>query len=112
MCTGCYRDSEQPIASSRVLLDDILSEDYDMAHYFLRLRDGDTLLPDDGEAQEFATLNAVRGEAIESARQLLSAAVLNGTAASLNLQVEVADERGEIVLTVPVGRAVGTEAQS
>jgi hypothetical protein len=82
-----------------------------MAHFFLRVRDGDALVPDDGEGQEFATPDAVRAEAIESARHLLSAAVLNGTAATLNLQIEVADERGKTVLIVPVGRAVGTETQ-
>ena len=82
-----------------------------MAHYFLRVRNGDVLVPDDGEGQEFATPDAVRAEAIESARHLLSAAVLNGTAATLNLQIEVADERDKTVLIVPVGRAVGTETQ-
>jgi Domain of unknown function (DUF6894) len=65
-----------------------------MALYFLRLRDGDTLLPDDGEGEEFASLDEVRSDAIESARQILSAAVLNGTAASLNQQIEVVDVRG------------------
>ena len=82
-----------------------------MALYFLRLRDGDTLLPDDGEGDEFASLDEVRSDAIESARQILSAAVLNGTAASLNQQIEVVDERGKTILTMPIGRAVGTETQ-
>ena len=82
-----------------------------MALYFLRLRDGDTLLPDDGEGEEFASLDDVRSAAVESARQLLSAAVLNGTAASLNQHIEVADEGGRMILAVPVGRAVGTETQ-
>ena len=82
-----------------------------MAIYFLRLRDGDTLLPDDGEGEEFASLDEVRSDAIESARQILSSAVLNGTAANLNQQIEVVDHRGKTILTVPVGRAVGTETQ-
>jgi Domain of unknown function (DUF6894) len=82
-----------------------------MAHYFLYVREDGELLPDDEEGQEFATLYAVRDEAITSARQLLSAAVLDGTAASLNLQIEVVDERGKTVLTVPVGRTVGTDTQ-
>jgi hypothetical protein len=82
-----------------------------MPRFFLHLRDGDTLLPDDGEGQEFATLSAVRDEAIDSARQLLSAAVLNGTAASLDQQIEVADACGKTILTVPVGHTVGTETQ-
>jgi hypothetical protein len=83
-----------------------------MALYFLRVRDGDALLPDDGEAQEFSSLDDVRGQVTESARQILSAAALMGTAASLNLQIEVMDEWGKTVMTMPVGRAVGTESQS
>ena len=82
-----------------------------MALYILRLRDGETLLPDDGEGEEYASLDEVRSDAIESARQLLSVAVLNGTAASLKQQIEVVDERGKTILTVPVGRVVGTETQ-
>ena len=83
-----------------------------MARYSLRLRDNDILLPDDEEGQEFASLEAVRHEAIRSARQLLSYAALSGEAAGLNQQIEVLDEAGETVLTVPVGRVTGTEAQS
>jgi hypothetical protein len=83
-----------------------------MARYFLRLRDGDELLPDDGEDQEFATLEEVRCEAIAGARDVLSAAVLSGKAGSLNLQIEVQDEAGKTVIVVPVGRVVGTESQT
>jgi hypothetical protein len=60
-----------------------------MPRYFFHLRDGATLLPDDGEGQEFASLKAARREAIESARQILSEAALSGLAGSLNHQVEV-----------------------
>jgi hypothetical protein len=82
-----------------------------MALYFLRLRDGDELLPDDGEGQEFATLEEVRCEAIAGARDVLSAAVMSGKAGSLNMQIEVQDEAGGTVIIVPVGRVVGTESQ-
>ena len=51
-----------------------------MARYFFRLRDGDTILPDDDEAEELPNLEAVRLQAIESARQLLSEAALSGKA--------------------------------
>jgi hypothetical protein len=104
-------DTEQPIANVCVLLENAKLEYAPMPHFFLHLRDGDRLLPDDGEGQEFATLDAVRDEAIESARQILSAAVLNGTAATLNQHIEVVDKHGKTILTVPVGRAVGTETQ-
>ena len=83
-----------------------------MVRYSLRIRDNDTLLPDDEEGQEFASLEAVRREAIESARQILSQAALRGEASSLNQTIEVLDEAGETILTVPVGRVIGTDAQS
>ena len=82
-----------------------------MARYFLYVREDGELLPDHEEGQEFATLDAVRDEAVSSARELFSAAVLNGTGANLNLQIEVVDERGKTILTVPVGRTVGTDTQ-
>jgi hypothetical protein len=83
-----------------------------MARYFFHLRDGDRLLPDDEDGEEFPNLDAVRHYVIESARQLLSQAVLSGTASSLHQQIEVVDEAGRTVLTMPVGRATGTEAQT
>ena len=48
----------------------------------------------------------------DSARQLLSQAALKGEAASLHQQIEVADERGHTILTVPVGHVTGTDAQT
>jgi hypothetical protein len=83
-----------------------------MTRYFLRLRDGDTLFPDDGESQDFATIEEIRREANESARQILSEAARNGKAGSLRQQIEVSDEAGKTILIVPVGHVVGTECQS
>ena len=83
-----------------------------MAQYFVRVRDGDTLVPDDGEGEEFASLKAVRHYAVKCAREILSDAALDGKAASLHLVVEVLDEAGKTVLRVSVGRAIGTKAQS
>jgi uncharacterized protein DUF6894 len=80
--------------------------------FFLRVRDGDTLLRDDEELQAFDTIGGARSEAIESAREILSQAVLIGKAASLRLQVEVVDEGGATVLIMPVGYAAGTESQT
>ena len=82
-----------------------------MARYFFHLRDGDTLLPDD-EGLELLDLEAARGYAIESARQLLSQAALRGTAASLHQLIQVLDEGGQTVLAIPVGHATGTESQT
>jgi uncharacterized protein DUF6894 len=83
-----------------------------MPRYFLRLRDGDTLLADDGESQEFANMEAVRLEAVDSVRQILSEAARSGKAGSLRQQVEVSDETGRTILTMPVGHATGTETQT
>jgi hypothetical protein len=82
-----------------------------MARYFFHLRDGDTLLVDD-EGEELRGQRAVRSYAIDSARQLLSEAALSGTAATLHQQIEVVDERGRTILTIPVGHATGTETQT
>jgi hypothetical protein len=83
-----------------------------MARYFFHVRDGDTLLEDDEEGEELEHLNAVRRLAIESARQILSEAVLSGKAGSLRQQIEVVDASGITVLTMPVGHAVDTETQT
>lgn len=83
-----------------------------MARYFFHLRDGDSLLKDDEEGQEFPNLEAVRLEAIEAARDILSEAALSGHAGSLNQQIEVVDEAGHTVVTMPVGRATGTQTQT
>jgi len=82
-----------------------------MRRYFFHLRDGDTLVQDE-EGQEFSDLEAVRLEATASAREILSEAARTGTAGSLHLQIEVADEAGRTILTVPAGRVTGTVSQS
>jgi Domain of unknown function (DUF6894) len=53
----------------------------------------------------------VRAVVLESAREVLSQEVLKGTAASLDIQIEVEDERGQRLLVVPVGRVVDTVSQ-
>lgn len=83
-----------------------------MARYFFHVRDGDNLLEDDEQGEELPDLDAVRRQAIESAREILSEAALSGTAASLHQQIEVADASGKTVLTMPVGNATGTESQT
>lgn len=83
-----------------------------MARYFFRVRDGGTLLPDDGEADELPDVAAVRRQAIESAREILSEAARMGKARSLRQQIEVVDASGRVVLKMPVGRSIGTKSQT
>jgi hypothetical protein len=82
-----------------------------MPRYFFNIRQ-DKLLLEDDEGEEFANLDAARQEAIASAREILSEAAFSGEAASLDRKIEVADEAGETVLTIPIGRVTGTETQS
>jgi len=63
-----------------------------MPRFFVRVCDAGQLLADDGEAQEFESLEQVREEAIYAARELLCHAILNGKARNLNQQIEVFDE--------------------
>jgi hypothetical protein len=83
-----------------------------MARYFFHLRNGKTLLAGDDEGEELQDLEAVRHYAIQSAREILSEAALSGSAGSLNQHLEVLDERGQTVLTMPVGHAEVTETQN
>jgi hypothetical protein len=83
-----------------------------MPRYFFHVRDGDELLTDDGDGEEHANLDAAREAALDGARDILSEAALSGKAASLRARVEVTDESGKTVLTIPVGHATDTEAQA
>ena len=82
-----------------------------MPRYFVRVKVNGKLLPDDDPPEEFPDLEAVRAVVLESAREVLSQAVLKGTAASLDIQIEVEDERGQRLLVMPVGRVVDTVSQ-
>ena len=82
-----------------------------MPRYFVRVKVNGKLLPDDDPPEEFPDLEAVRAVVLESAREVLSQEVLKGTAASLDIQIEVEDERGHRLLVVPVGRVVDTVSQ-
>ena len=82
-----------------------------MPRYFVRVKVNGKLLPDDDPPEEFPDLEAVRAVVLESAREVLSQEVLKGTAASLDIQIEVEDERGQRLLVMPVGRVVDTVSQ-
>ena len=60
-----------------------------MPRYFVRVKVNGKLLADDGPPEEFPDLEAVRAVVLESAREVLSQKVLKGTAASLDIQIEV-----------------------
>ena len=82
-----------------------------MPRYFVRVKENGKLLPDDDPPEEFPDLEAVRAVVLESAREVLSQEVLKGTAADLDIQIEVEDEKGQRLLVMPVGRVVDTVSQ-
>jgi hypothetical protein len=81
-----------------------------MVRYYFHVRDGSVLLLDE-EGEDMPDLDTARDHAIECAREILSEAALSGTAASLDLQIEVADQLGPTGVVVPVGHSEGTDSQ-
>ncbi len=75
-----------------------------MAHYFLQIRHG-ARFTEDPEGADFLNLEAARTEALGVARDLLSSAVLQGHL-PLKHSVEIADDTGRVLLTVPFREAV------
>jgi len=69
---------------SSTFLPNLVVQGRDRCHGIISASAGGSLLPDDGSSQEFATMEEVREEAVEGARQLLSNAVLTGNAGSSN----------------------------
>jgi hypothetical protein len=82
-----------------------------MPRFFFHIRDGDRLIQDE-EGQDHADAEEVRLTAVRSAREMLSQAALRGEAATIQYRLEIVDEAGREVLTMPVGHVVGTESQA
>lgn len=74
-----------------------------MAHYFFHLHN-DRNVPDP-EGTHLQSLSAVREHAVADIRELMAEGVKNGRI-NLRHRIEVADEHGRPVLTVPFSEAV------
>jgi hypothetical protein len=74
-----------------------------MPRYFLNLRSDASV--DDAEGMFLEDAEAARREAIRSARDILAAEVRHGRL-PLDGAIEVTDEYGQPILTVPFGEAV------
>lgn len=75
-----------------------------MARYFMHLRDGTEQILDP-EGQEFLTIEAVRKAVLVSARDLGTGDVREGVI-DLRFRIDVEDEGGDIVYTLPFKHAV------
>lgn len=77
-----------------------------MARYFLHIQDGRYIADDEGS--EFASLDEAVQEAIQSARSILREAVWVGRL-PLGERIDIADESGTVLRTVPFREAVVIE---
>jgi hypothetical protein len=64
---------------------------------------------DDEEGMELSSLDAAREQATIYVRDMAAASVLERSRTNLHHRIEVADESGEIVLTVAFGDVVAIE---
>ena len=69
-----------------------------VARYYFNIRNGHGFTADD-EGTDLSSKDEARAHAIIGARSLLSAEVLEGML-DLNGQIEMMDERGQLVMTV------------
>lgn len=74
-----------------------------MPRYFFHIYNDATSLDDEG--QELPDLAAARAHAIQGARALMSDTLKDGRI-DLSHHIEIADERGELLLDVTFGEAV------
>lgn len=75
-----------------------------MARYFMHLRDGTEQILDP-EGLEFATIEAVRKAVLVSARDLMTGDIREGVI-DLRFRIDVEDDAGDIVYTLPFKHAV------
>jgi hypothetical protein len=75
-----------------------------MPLYHLHIRRTSTRLPDEDGA-EYPSLEAAREDAVQSARELLATHIRNGRL-PIDWSIEITDEEGVVVLTVPFRKAV------
>lgn len=76
-----------------------------MPSFYLNLRRGSQVLPDDQEPQEFADLEEARIEALQSLRELAAEAILSAQPFDYS-GIEIADENGAKVADVQATEAV------
>ena len=75
-----------------------------MARYYMHLRDGTEQILDP-EGLEFASVEALRKAVLVAARDLMTGDIREGVI-DLRFRIDVEDEGGEIVYTLPFKHAV------
>jgi hypothetical protein len=83
-----------------------------MARYFLNLTSKTfSRMPNDPEPQEHANIEAARAEAIKGIREMAAEAVLSGRSDLPFETIDITDEEGELLVSVPVSEALGGTAR-
>jgi hypothetical protein len=77
-----------------------------MPLYFFHLRADGIVARDESEGQDLPDLEAARQEGIGGLRDIVAERIRSGEPVSFSQRVEIADETGEVLLTVPFGDAV------
>lgn len=75
-----------------------------MARYFLHLRDGTEQILDP-EGLEYDSIEAVRKAVLVAARDLMTGDIRDGVL-DFRFRIDVEDEKGEIIYTLPFKHAV------
>jgi hypothetical protein len=76
-----------------------------MTHYYLNIING-TGFVGDHEGEEFRDLDEAREKAAESVRSILSDELKSAGLINLQGRIEIADQHGSVVLTLPFREAV------
>lgn len=76
-----------------------------MTHYYLNIQNGNGLTRDD-EGEDFPDLAAARQKAMEGVRSILSDEIKSAGSMDLHGCIEIADESGAVVLTLPFREAI------
>ena len=74
-----------------------------MPLYYLRIRDGGALPPDNNQGEEYAGFGQVYAEALKRSQAMLRGAAVSSKAGSRRREIEVSDASGRTVLTIGCG---------
>jgi hypothetical protein len=79
-----------------------------MPRYFLKLTSKTgSKMPNDPEPQKHANIEAARAEAVEGIREMAAEAILSGRPDLPIETIDITDEDGELLVSVPVSEALG-----
>jgi hypothetical protein len=79
-----------------------------MPRYYFHLTTGGEVLSDD-DGSDLIDVDAAREEGLKAAREILSQSLVAGGQLDLTQQIDVADEAGRTLLTIPFRTAVRLE---